>query len=44
MSPARQVDLAGSRAGRVVLHLVALWVDGRWGWHWDGIMREVAGR
>ena len=40
MSRRLQGRLVGSRAGRVVLHLVSLARDGRFLWHLRGIGRE----
>jgi len=36
-----QVRLAGSSWGRVVLHICAMWIDGRVVWHLSGVVREV---
>ena len=41
MTTARQLHLAGSRGGRLLLHLVALLHDGRFRWHLKGIAREL---
>jgi len=43
MSIETQMKLAGTRVGRVVLHLVGLAMDKRVKWHYQGIMREVMG-
>ena len=40
MSRRLQYRLAGSRVGRVVLHLAGLARDGRFLWHLRGIGRE----
>ena len=36
------LQLAGSSAGRVALHVVCLWKDHRFLWHWQGIQREFS--
>lgn len=41
MSTKSQMILAGSRAGRVILHVAALIRDGRYFWHLAGITREL---
>ena len=41
MSIDTQLDLAMTRTGRVVLHLLALMTDGKLGWHTAGICREL---
>jgi hypothetical protein len=41
MSTERQLDLAGTAAGRVVLHLFALNADWKLRWHVAGILREM---
>jgi len=33
--------LAERSYGRVLLHLVCLLRDGKWRWHWCGILREI---
>jgi hypothetical protein len=38
-----QVRLAGSSWGRVILHICAMWVDGRVVWHLGGVVREMVG-
>lgn len=40
MRPQTKVRLAQSARGRVVLHLLTLWRDGRIGWHLAGVLRE----
>lgn len=39
-SPESTMQLAGSAAGRIVLHLVCSWRDHQFRWHWCGIRRE----
>jgi hypothetical protein len=41
MSAERQLDLAGTAAGRVMLHLLALNTDWKVRWHVVGILREL---
>lgn len=41
MSLKQELNLAGCRSGRVVLHTIGLIHDGRVKWHIDGIMREL---
>jgi hypothetical protein len=36
-----QLQLAGSPAGRIVLHVACAWRDHRFQWHWRGMVREV---
>lgn len=43
MSIKTEMKLAGSRKGRVILHLAAFAKDLRFGWHLDGIVRELKG-
>jgi len=40
LSPETTLQLAGSSAGRVALHVVCFWKDHRFLWHWQGIRRE----
>ena len=40
MSQSTQITLASSGNGRIVLHLVTLWNDGKVMWHLKGILRE----
>jgi hypothetical protein len=42
MSASKQLQLAGTPGGRVLLHLVALQRDHRWSWHLSGIIRELS--
>ena len=35
------LTLARNRCGRIVLHLICMAHDRKWGWHWAGIHREV---
>jgi hypothetical protein len=37
-----QLNLAGSPAGRIALHLLCAWRDHRFQWHWQGVVREFA--
>ena len=37
-----QIWLAGSRTGRIALHLLCLCCDGRFQWHARGLLRELA--
>lgn len=41
MSINRQLNLARTRTGRVVLHLLALKTDRKFRWHATGIFREL---
>jgi hypothetical protein len=41
MSIDTQMNLATTRTGRVVLHLMALMTDRKLRWHTDGILREL---
>jgi len=41
MSAKKQLDLAGTAAGRVMLHLLALNTDWKLSWHLAGILREL---
>ena len=41
MTTARQLALASTRPGRILLHLAALALDHRLTWHLAGIVREV---
>jgi hypothetical protein len=41
MSINRQLILAETRTGRVVLHVLALKSDGKLRWHAAGILREL---
>ncbi len=41
MSTNTQLNLAETRTGRVVLHLLALKTDRKFGWHATGILREL---
>lgn len=41
MSAKRQLDLAGTAAGRVMLHLLAMNADWKVRWHVVGILREL---
>jgi len=43
LSPEITLHLAGSSAGRIVLHVVCFWKDHRFLWHWLGIRREFSG-
>lgn len=36
-----QLQLSGSRLGRVILHLLCIARDGRLQWHFHGIAREL---
>jgi len=42
LSPETTLQLAGSSAGRVALHVVCFWKDHRFLWHWQGIRRELS--
>jgi hypothetical protein len=42
LSPASQLELAASPSGRVVLHVLSVWRDHRFAWHWSGIAREFS--
>ena len=37
-----EMELAGSPAGRIVLHLVCAKRDHHFRWHWQGVVRELA--
>jgi len=37
-----KATLAASASGRIVLHLLCLWRDHRFQWHWHGVVREFA--
>ena len=39
-SSAAKLELAASRSGRIVLHILCAWRDRRFAWHWSGIARE----
>jgi hypothetical protein len=41
MSAERQLDLAATAGGRVMLHLLALNADWKLRWHMAGILREM---
>jgi hypothetical protein len=36
-----KLRLARHSLGRVVLHLACLACDGKWRWHWAGVLREL---
>jgi hypothetical protein len=42
MSAAKQLRLASTSGGRVLLHLLALVQDHRLHWHLAGVMRELS--
>ena len=35
------LTLAQSSGGRILLHVLCVMRDGAWGWHWQGIRREL---
>lgn len=41
MSDRIQAGMVRSRVGRVILHMVAMYRDGKVLWHWRGIEREI---
>lgn len=41
-TPTLEMRLAGSRAGRVLLHIVATFGDGELVWHARGVLRELS--
>ena len=40
-SPTLEMWLARSRGGRVILHVVAIFGDGKFTWHARGVVREL---
>ncbi len=36
-----EITLAGSRLGRIVLHVAAILAGGKLNWHCRGILREI---
>jgi hypothetical protein len=42
MTTEKQLEMAGTKLGRVGLHLIALKRDKRFTWHLKGILREIS--
>jgi hypothetical protein len=41
MTTKQKLMLAETERGRIVLHLAALFRDGRFGWHLTGVLRQL---